>query len=249
MKNFNKRFTVLLISVVLILISVSPAFARSYLPGDASEDRELTVLDSTVIQKYIAGFENIKINSEDSDFNGDGKITVVDATQIQKKLVGLDYDCFIYPDGSYKKGVGYGSWSDGELPEENTVDFDEEYRANFSYFDWDDMENGKGGMYLITSEEQFFALFGACSPYFNNTFFSEKALICWLRPNSEWNDEGEILSVAVQDNALYVYRLWTSTNMQTPTFAYKHYFYSVNKTDIEGVTELRFRSRLEIVYV
>lgn len=249
MKKSVNKFTAATIAFVLILISVSPAFAQSYLPGDASEDGELTVLDSTVIQKYIAGFENIKINSEDSDFNGDGKITVVDATQIQKKLVGLDYDCFIYPDGSYKKGVWSGSWSDGELPEENTVGFDEEFRTNFAYFDWDDMENGKGGIYLITSEEQFFALFGVYSHRFNNTFFSEKALICWLLPNSEWNDEGEILSVAVQDNALYVYTLWTSTNMQTSMFAYKHYFYSVNKTDIEGVTEFRTRGRSEIVYV
>ncbi|MGN0501493.1 MAG: dockerin type I domain-containing protein, partial [Ruminococcus sp.] len=63
---------------------------KDYLLGDVNSDGEISVLDATLIQKYIAGlttFSSAQLAA--GDVNGDGIITVTDATQIQKYIVGL----------------------------------------------------------------------------------------------------------------------------------------------------------------
>ncbi len=58
--------------------------------GDISGDGTVTVLDATMLQKYLAGlasFSNEQLAVADT--NGDGKITVIDATAIQKYLANL----------------------------------------------------------------------------------------------------------------------------------------------------------------
>ncbi|MDD6989078.1 dockerin type I repeat-containing protein [Ruminococcus sp.] len=61
--------------------------------GDANLDKNITIDDCTVAQKYIAGATNL---NEDalfaSDTNGDGKVDIIDVTNIQKKISGaIDY--------------------------------------------------------------------------------------------------------------------------------------------------------------
>ena len=58
--------------------------------GDAYPDGNITVVDATSVQKYVAGIVKFgKTQLFNSDVNHDGEISVVDATLIQKYIVGL----------------------------------------------------------------------------------------------------------------------------------------------------------------
>ena len=70
------------------VIAEKPAGAR--LLGDADGDGEITILDATVIQRYLAAFT---VNDPDNvvlcgDVNGDG-LDIIDATLIQRYLASL----------------------------------------------------------------------------------------------------------------------------------------------------------------
>ncbi|MDO4420138.1 MAG: leucine-rich repeat protein [Ruminococcus sp.] len=72
--------------------------------GDVNYDRKLNIKDATLIQKHLAGLEEIKNNEIDGfmwneeenvptyigDFNCDRKMNIKDATAIQKHIAGLD---------------------------------------------------------------------------------------------------------------------------------------------------------------
>ena len=67
--------------------------ARLYglIRGDITKDDSITIVDATLVQKYVAGIEDFdKLQLFNSDVNDDGEISVVDATLIQKHIVGLD---------------------------------------------------------------------------------------------------------------------------------------------------------------
>lgn len=58
--------------------------------GDINLDKVISVVDSTLVQKYIIGntdFDGTQIYN--ADYDGDGIITIADATEIQKKVVGM----------------------------------------------------------------------------------------------------------------------------------------------------------------
>ena len=58
--------------------------------GDTNLDKAISIVDSTLVQKYIVGktdFDGTQLYN--ADYDGDGAITVADATEIQKKVVGL----------------------------------------------------------------------------------------------------------------------------------------------------------------
>ncbi|MGN0450088.1 MAG: leucine-rich repeat protein [Ruminococcus sp.] len=58
--------------------------------GDVNGDGSVTVLDATMLQKYIAGLTSLSDEQLTlADTNGDGSVTILDATQIQKYLAGL----------------------------------------------------------------------------------------------------------------------------------------------------------------
>ena len=58
--------------------------------GDVNGDGEITILDATCIQKYIAQLEDFTDKQKEvADVNGDGTISVMDSTQIQKYIVQL----------------------------------------------------------------------------------------------------------------------------------------------------------------
>ena len=60
------------------------------LPGDVNYDGRVNVLDTTIVQKYVAGFVQLSENDlAIADVNKDGKVNVIDATQIQKFGIGL----------------------------------------------------------------------------------------------------------------------------------------------------------------
>ncbi len=61
--------------------------------GDSNNDGEVSVLDATVIQRYVAKFALDIFNEKCADVDGDGEITVLDATEVQRyvsKLPSID---------------------------------------------------------------------------------------------------------------------------------------------------------------
>ena len=66
--------------------------AKIFAIGDVNSDGDISVVDATLVQKYIVGLENLKdLQKKSADVNDDNEISVVDATLIQKYVVGLDY--------------------------------------------------------------------------------------------------------------------------------------------------------------
>ena len=71
---------------------ISSKWFSEYTPsakiGDVDSDGEVTVMDATLVQKYIASLETLTDSQLNvADVNGDGEISVLDATQIQKIVV------------------------------------------------------------------------------------------------------------------------------------------------------------------
>lgn len=59
-------------------------------PYDVNMDGVINVVDATLVQKYIVGFEEFDdYTFKIADTDGDGTISVIDATNIQKKIVNL----------------------------------------------------------------------------------------------------------------------------------------------------------------
>ena len=65
--------------------------AKIFAIGDVNSDGDISVVDATLIQKYIVGLENLTdLQKKSAEVNDDNEISVVDATLIQKYIVGLD---------------------------------------------------------------------------------------------------------------------------------------------------------------
>ena len=63
---------------------------KDYLLGDVNGDGKISVLDATLIQKYLAGLVTLSDTQKAAaDVNGDGSVSVIDATLIQKYIAGL----------------------------------------------------------------------------------------------------------------------------------------------------------------
>ena len=64
----------------------------SYVWGDVNLDGKLSIMDATVIQRYLSTDASTQLNDlqiQIADTNGDGKVTIMDATEIQRKLAGI----------------------------------------------------------------------------------------------------------------------------------------------------------------
>ena len=75
---------------------LSEQFAPNYTPapavlkGDADRDGEVTILDATRIQRYIAELvTEEEIDMAAADVDGDGSVTILDATRIQRVIAEL----------------------------------------------------------------------------------------------------------------------------------------------------------------
>lgn len=60
--------------------------------GDVNLDGKLSIMDATVIQRYLSTDRTVKLSDlqlQIADTNGDGKVTIMDATVIQRRLAGV----------------------------------------------------------------------------------------------------------------------------------------------------------------
>ncbi len=70
---------------------VEKAIDLLLLVGDANLDGNVSVLDATIIQKYLVGLTSLSTNAAvAAESNEDGKLSILDATLIQKYLIGYD---------------------------------------------------------------------------------------------------------------------------------------------------------------
>lgn len=86
----------LLLAVILCLtgiaVSASEVGTQSIIWGDADGDGELSILDATCIQRYLASLvKDDQIDKEAADITGDG-IDILDATMIQRYLANFDVE-------------------------------------------------------------------------------------------------------------------------------------------------------------
>ena len=85
--------------------------------GDVDGDGEVTILDATFIQRYLAGIPiPFELNEAIADVDGDGEVTIIDATYIQRWLAslnapkGIGQPTFIDPDDGERSAL-VGSWA------------------------------------------------------------------------------------------------------------------------------------------
>lgn len=94
MKQFKRIISLVIAMTMLVsmfsvgMVSAS-AETQSYVLGDANSDARVTILDATVIQRFVAGlpgyeFEEGTIEYAAADVNKDGKVSIFDATLIQQ---------------------------------------------------------------------------------------------------------------------------------------------------------------------
>lgn len=83
-----KRFIILLLSVSCIsLLNGNSAFADSSVRGDANDDGKFTSADLVYLQKWILGYDDVLIHSDNSDLCSDGIIDVFDLCQMRKEFI------------------------------------------------------------------------------------------------------------------------------------------------------------------
>lgn len=148
MKKFAKA--ICSISVIIgIVFSQSLAASALIAPlyrGDANLDGQVTVLDATEIQKYLADLTDFSKRQEfASDVNGDDNISILDATLIQKRLAGL-VDRFDAPD-TYLHTVSinnfYASYDSGKAMAGTPVTFTAEATGGVAPFYYEFVINGE----------------------------------------------------------------------------------------------------------
>lgn len=88
--NYNSDTERIILFVSGTANPTEPPTKPEQIIGDVNDDGSVTVLDATMLQKYISGL--VSLSNEQlalADTNGDGSVTVLDATGIQKYLAGL----------------------------------------------------------------------------------------------------------------------------------------------------------------
>lgn len=102
----RKIIAVTLIVITALLSLIVPANAATIQTGDVNGDGQITIADTTLIQKYLSGIKlSEKFYSQYADFDRSGKVDIVDATMIQKYLSGTIavYDRYLI---SIENGTG-----------------------------------------------------------------------------------------------------------------------------------------------
>lgn len=68
-------------------------YTPSYIKGDVDEDGEVTILDATDIQSYVAKYCTFTSRQElIGDYDGDGQVNIIDATYVQLVVAKIDIE-------------------------------------------------------------------------------------------------------------------------------------------------------------
>lgn len=66
-----------------------PTEPKTIILGDVDGDREVTIIDATAIQRYLASIPTASYSEKAADADEDGEVTIIDATVIQRHLAQL----------------------------------------------------------------------------------------------------------------------------------------------------------------
>jgi len=58
--------------------------------GDITGDGEISMLDSIILRRWLAGWEGVAIDEANADVTGDGMVTVMDSTVLRRYLAGWE---------------------------------------------------------------------------------------------------------------------------------------------------------------
>ena len=93
----TKRLTAFLLSVLLTMALIIPTLCaaaedeNAVILGDADGDGEVSILDATCIQRFLASFSvSEKFSEKAADVDGDGEVSILDATHIQRWLASFE---------------------------------------------------------------------------------------------------------------------------------------------------------------
>lgn len=75
--------------IVITILSVSAAAQSGYYRGDADSDGDVTILDATIIQRWLVGIPVSSFDEQAADVDSDG-VSIIDVTKIQRYLAGID---------------------------------------------------------------------------------------------------------------------------------------------------------------
>ena len=59
---------------------------KAFIYGDVNDDGRVTLLDSTILARWLAMWEGVEINEAAADVNGDGRVTLLDQTVLRRHL-------------------------------------------------------------------------------------------------------------------------------------------------------------------
>ncbi len=59
-------------------------------PGDVTGDGDISMLDSTILRRWLAGWEGVVIDEANADVTGDGTVTMLDSTILRRYLAGWE---------------------------------------------------------------------------------------------------------------------------------------------------------------
>ena len=93
MKRLFTITTALMLCIVILLSCAAQPGAVQALPiqvGDVDRDNDITVVDATLIQRFLADMNSpSELQTALSDADGDGDMSILDVTAIQRMLAGL----------------------------------------------------------------------------------------------------------------------------------------------------------------
>ena len=243
-----KKFKVILSAGIALCIgvsSLSTAFAAEkithYKIGDFDANQRVDVSDVTALQMQLAGYESIEEGPLGmADFNGDGCFDVSDVTETQKMVAGLDYNCFVKADETFKEieseDIPFVKREE-PLTEEEVIEYEELYNwKNLILTNYECEWHSE--LYIIRNQDEFYSVFGAYSPNFDDEYFKDYALIAWLNARPEYNDVFKLTAIGSKDDALYLDFYEVNYQLQSPMPAYHHALYKVKQSDISNVNTI-----------
>ena len=222
--------------------------------GDADFDKELTILDATLIQRALAGL--CDFHNDDaiytytsawqngslkymSDFDRDDERTIMDATEIQKKLAGLDKE----PVENTEMVIKYLKDIEDPvldvIPEEGRIEYEPVLGDRDVYVD---VSSGRSNyIAIVKSEAHFEELFGCTDEKYNDEFFETKALVVALSHSNTAGFYTKVYGISVIEDKLYLCLVSEYENsgwVGVPDDTMYHNFVAVDKKDVAGVTDM-----------
>ncbi len=222
--------------------------------GDVDNDGELSIIDATYIQRFLAKLYDfiqtyylVHLDGGNGrisvcDFDRDGKTTIFDVTGIQRKLALLDDEPLPEPGPQVNNDLVLVEYSyDGPIvtPDPVSIEFEEKLSEQQSY----GMHSAEFNEFaaIIKSKEQYDSLFRVYQDEFTEDFFEDKWLLASVCIVTDYYMVADITDIGVMDNTLYISinkYLSGSDGMGYPIAPPYYNFVAVDKDDVAYVTDI-----------